>query len=61
MQYILFVLLSLPVLLHGYIILQRKSQLDLNLPASHGFAEATSDDPFVLDSTTVVVKVDLRK
>jgi hypothetical protein len=61
MQYILCVLLSLPVLLHGYIILQRKSQLDLTLPASQGFAEAKSDDPFVLDSTTVVVKVDLRK
>lgn len=56
MQYFLFALLFLPLLLHSYVLVKQKSQLDPALIDSHQLSQVENERP--LDNPTVVVKVD---
>jgi hypothetical protein len=58
MQYFFFALLFLPLLLHGYVLPKRESQLDPALVDSHQLSQVKNEKP--LDDPTVVEKVDHR-
>lgn len=56
MQYFLFVLLFLPLLLHSFVLVKRKSEPDLALIDSHQLSQVKNERSS--DNPTVVVKVD---